>query len=112
MHEHRIAHADFLEQNTGINILVDTDAEYVKGLRDLSVVHYAIYDFGGSLIYPEDTVLEDVQSTGFFNFRLRGFEIPPGPWNPFQVDILFLGCTLERWVRVSKQYSTINCPPH
>lgn len=109
MHEHRIAHTDFLEQNTGINILVDTDAEYPKGLRDPSVTQYAIYDFGGSSIYPEDTVLEDVQSTDFFNFRLRGYETPPGPWNPFQVDILFLGCVLERWVRVSKHYLIIEC---
>lgn len=107
MHECRIAHTDFLEQNTGINILVDTDAEYPEGLRNPSVTHYAIYDFGASLIYPEDTVLEDVQSSGFFNFGLRGYETPPGPWNPFQVDILFLGCALERWVRVSRYYFMI-----
>lgn len=85
-------------------MLVDTDGLHLKGLRDLSVTHYAIYDFGGSLIYPEGTVLEDVQSTRFFNFRLRGYETPPGPWNPFKVDILFLGHTLQRWVRVSNQH--------
>ncbi|KAF9457534.1 hypothetical protein BDZ94DRAFT_201523 [Collybia nuda] len=99
LHEHRIAHVDFLERNTGINVLVYTNAEYVKGLRNTSVTRYAIYDFGGSLIYPEDTILEDVHSNEFFNFRLRGYETPPGPWNPFQVDILFLGCVLECWVR-------------
>ncbi|KAF9457533.1 hypothetical protein BDZ94DRAFT_1272850 [Collybia nuda] len=99
LHELRIAHTDFLEQNTGINVLVDTRGTFLTGLRDTSVTRYAIYDFGGSLIYPEDTILENAQTDEFLNFRLRGYETPPGPWNPFQVDILFLGCILERWVR-------------
>ncbi|KAF9457535.1 hypothetical protein BDZ94DRAFT_1272858 [Collybia nuda] len=99
LHEYRIAHTDFLEQNTGINVLVNTNATHLTGLRDLSSTRYAIFDFGGSSIYPEDTVIEDVRSNEFFNFRLRGYETPPGPCNPFEVDILFLGCTLERWVR-------------
>lgn len=109
LHEHRIAHTDFLEQNTGINVLVDTRGIYLMGLRDPSVTRYAIYDFGGSSIFPEDTVLEDVQSTEFFHFGLRGCETPPGPWNPFQVDILFLGTTLQRWVRVSNKHLIIKC---
>jgi hypothetical protein len=101
LHENRIAHCDFLEQNTGINILADTRIWYLKGMRDPSTTRYAIYDFGYSLIYPYETVLEDVTETQFLNFDLRDLPIPSGPYNPFQADVAFLGVTLQRWVRVS-----------
>jgi hypothetical protein len=69
-------------------------------MRDPSTARYAIYDFGYSLIYPYETVLEDVTETRFLNFELRDLPIPDGPYNPFQEDIAFLGMTLQRWVRV------------
>jgi len=40
LHEHRIAHCDFLEQNTGINVIADTRARRLKGMRDLSTQYY------------------------------------------------------------------------
>jgi hypothetical protein len=35
------------------------------------------------------------------NFAIRGLPAPPGPYNPFQADVIFLGKILQRWVRVS-----------
>jgi hypothetical protein len=100
LHENRIVYCDFLEQNTGINALGNTRVWYQKGMRDPSAARYAIYDFGYSLIYPYETVLEDVTETRFLNFELRDLPTPHGPYNPFQEDIAFLGMTLQRWVRV------------
>ena len=34
LHEHRIVHFDFLEQNLGINVLSDVNQSYVTGLLD------------------------------------------------------------------------------
>ncbi|TFK34375.1 hypothetical protein BDQ12DRAFT_738249 [Crucibulum laeve] len=101
LHEHRIVHCDFSEQNTGMNVLTNVHASYLTGLRDLCVSQYAIYDFGWSLIYPYNTVLEDVTVTTHFNFsfHLRGLLTPSGPHNPFQVDVLSVGLILLRWVR-------------
>ena len=63
LHENRIAHCDFLEQNMGINILVDVYLDEAKGLREPSTTQYALYDFGYSLIYPPETALDDVKET-------------------------------------------------
>jgi hypothetical protein len=41
-------------------------------MRDLYATRYAINDFGYSLLYPYDTVLEDVKKTRSVNFDLRG----------------------------------------
>lgn len=101
LHENRIAHCDFFEQNTGINILTDTRADRLKGMRDPMTTQYAIYDFGYSLIYPYETVLEDVTETRFMGFEKRGIPAPPGPYNPFQADVVFVGVIIGRYVRVS-----------
>ncbi|TFK31819.1 hypothetical protein BDQ12DRAFT_639562 [Crucibulum laeve] len=99
LHEHRIAHCDLLPQNTGMNVLYVSYAAYVTGLRDPSVSHYAIFDFGWSLIYPYDTVLEDVEVLGHCRFPIRGLPTPSGPCNPFAFDVISLGIMLQRWVR-------------
>ena len=94
MHEHRIVH--FLEQNIGINILADTRSWNLTVMRDLTTTQYAIYDFGCSFIYPNETVLEDVGETRFLHFGLRLLPIPSGPYNPFKADVGFVGIKLQR----------------
>ena len=102
MHEHRIVHGDFLEQNSGINIQADTRTWNLTGLRDLATTQYAIYDFDCSFIYPYETVLESVRETRPLHFRLRCLPPPSGPYNPFQADIAFVGMILQGWVRVRR----------
>jgi hypothetical protein len=70
-------------------------------MRDPTTTQYAIYDFGYSLIYPYETVLEDVTETRFMGFEKRGIPAPPGPYNPFQADVIFVGVIIGRYVRVS-----------
>ncbi|TFK33525.1 hypothetical protein BDQ12DRAFT_715773 [Crucibulum laeve] len=99
LHEHRIAHCDLLEPNTGVNVLAPMHILYLKGICDPAVAKYAIYDFGQSVIYPYNTVLEDVTVTKFLHFDLRGCPTPPGPHNPFHFDVLCLGVMLQNRVR-------------
>jgi hypothetical protein len=101
LHENRVAHCDFLEQNTGINVIADTTKRYKKGLRDTSLTRYAIYDFGYSLIYPYQTALEEIKETRFLDYGLRRLPTPAAPYNPFTEDVAFVGAILQRWVRVS-----------
>ncbi|RDB30827.1 hypothetical protein Hypma_005798 [Hypsizygus marmoreus] len=100
MHENRIAHCDFLEQNTGIDVIADLEATYLEGLRDPSVTRYTIYDFNYSLIYPLETILEDVRDTRFYHWGLRRLHTPTDPSvNPFEVDMAYVGGLLQRYVR-------------
>jgi hypothetical protein len=87
--------------DTLLILLTDTRVYDLKGMRDPTTTRYAIYDFGHSLMYPYETVLEDVTETRFMNFVIRGLPAPPGPYNPFQADVAFLGKILQRYVRIS-----------
>ncbi|KAF8149336.1 hypothetical protein B0H34DRAFT_733314 [Crassisporium funariophilum] len=93
LHENRIAHCDFLPQNLGINVINDRRCDFMLGMRYSSVVRYALYDFGFSLMYPHDTILEDVRDDREYNFSLRHLEAPSDPTvNPFQVDMAYNWC--------------------
>lgn len=105
LHEHRIVHFDFLEQNLGINVLANVNVDYVTGLLDPSATKYALFDFGASKQYSSDCVIEDVKETRFFNFRLRDMPTPEGAYNPFQVEMYSVGLVLQRNVRVSMSTS-------
>ncbi|KAF8529090.1 other/AgaK1 protein kinase [Hysterangium stoloniferum] len=97
LHENRIAHCDFLEQNTGLNVLSDDKIWFKEGLRDASIARYTVYDFGHSLMVPPDTVISDVRDTRFYG-RLP---TPPEPsLNPFQLDMYYLGWTMQNYLRV------------
>jgi hypothetical protein len=65
------------------NVLsIDTRPNPLKDMRDLTTTQYAIYDFGYSLMYPYETILEDVTETRFLNFEMRG---PGEMWMPADV---------------------------
>jgi len=55
-------------------------------------------------MYPHDTVLEnvDVRDEREYNFSLRYLETPSADkaGNPFQVDIAYVGATMERYLGV------------
>ncbi|KAJ3506461.1 hypothetical protein NLJ89_g6854 [Agrocybe chaxingu] len=99
LHDNRIAHCDFIEKNTGLNAVVNCDIDNVPGLRDPAVAKYALFDFGNCSIYPKDTDITSVVETRHFNFYLRDLETEQDHWNPFEVDIIFLGAELQFLVR-------------
>ncbi|KJA19245.1 hypothetical protein HYPSUDRAFT_44512 [Hypholoma sublateritium FD-334 SS-4] len=99
LHEHRIVHFDFLEQNLGINVLSDVNQPYITGLLDPSVTKYALFDFGHSKQYPLDCDINEVEETRFFGFDLRGMHEPEGPYNPFQVEMYSVGLVLQINIR-------------
>ncbi|PPR05617.1 hypothetical protein CVT26_009138 [Gymnopilus dilepis] len=88
LHENRIIHGDFLEQNTAMNVLYPDGHWYIKGLRKPSYTRYALLDFGFSLKYPQEKSLEDIQVTRDYNFLRRSIPHPGTPYNPFKVDII------------------------
>jgi hypothetical protein len=100
LHENRVFHADFYEQNIGTNVITDWPKIQPPGIRDPSSVRYAVYDFDGSEIYPLEMPLEDIWETKYAGFQLRGLPTPEGPYHPFPLDVLALGQVLERRIRV------------
>jgi len=103
LHENRIVHYDFLEQNMGMNLVVEfIHSHTLKDVRDRAIIKYALIDFGHSMSYPLDTVIEDVRETRFFGFSMRGLPQPEGPYNPFQAEMLSVGDVLQREVRVRR----------
>ncbi|KDR83384.1 hypothetical protein GALMADRAFT_205386 [Galerina marginata CBS 339.88] len=57
----------------------------LSSLRNPAEVWYALYDFGNSVVYPEDTVIEEVPtSSRFIGFRRRGLTLPERPYNPIK----------------------------
>jgi len=96
LHENRIAHCDFVPQNTGVNVIVDVNRRFAEGFRDPVMTKYAVYDFGHSLIYPADTDIQDVRDTRYYG-RTDPFS---ETLNPFQLDMLLVGETLQAVVRV------------
>ncbi|KIM36284.1 hypothetical protein M413DRAFT_449331 [Hebeloma cylindrosporum] len=101
LHEHRICHLDFLAQNVGHNVCISQDKiDDSTGTHRPSETKYAVYDFGGAIIYPEDTPLSithpEWQTWGW---KLRNILVPTEPYSPFQFDMLALGLVLQRYVR-------------
>ncbi|PPQ74573.1 hypothetical protein CVT26_007823 [Gymnopilus dilepis] len=98
LHEHRIAHQDLLDQNIGINAFGHDDELFQKnGFRNPDEVQYVLYDFGYSLLFPEDADLASSKVTRYFRY-LHG-EGPGRSYNPFKADVAMLGYTLEIRVR-------------
>ncbi|KAG6846672.1 hypothetical protein H0H93_012531, partial [Arthromyces matolae] len=67
LHEHGIVHNDVLAQNGGINVITNKYAWYLEGLRDPSLVLYALYDFGNALIHPtydDDWSMKEIYYVG------------------------------------------------
>lgn len=73
-----------------------------KGLRAAGEVRYTLYDFGASIAYPKDAVIEDLVATRRLNFELR--DLPPvkGSYNSFKADIALMPGALQAKVRVCK----------
>ncbi|KIM47406.1 hypothetical protein M413DRAFT_22085 [Hebeloma cylindrosporum] len=69
------------------------------GLRDPSVTRYAVYDFGGSEIYPREVSLRDFRANPWFKFSNYGLPFRDGPFNPFAVDFLSVVILLQCRVR-------------
>ena len=97
LHDNRIAHCDFIEQNTGMNVISDVNTWFMEGLRESETTEYTLFDFGHSVIYPLETNIRDVWETRYF--RVPG-EWPGPPRNPFQVDMFLVGRTMQRYLRV------------
>jgi hypothetical protein len=108
-HENRVFHADFLEQNIGMNVALQLPhgKKQPLGLRDPLSTHYAFYDFENSEIYPLETPLEEIFETKYAGFRLRGLSEPKGPYKPFPLDVLRLGLVLERRTRVRSLFTAV-----
>lgn len=103
LHENRIVHYDFLEQNMGMNLVVEfIHSHSLKDVRNRATIKYALIDFGHSMHYPLDTAIEDVRETRFFGFSMRGLPRPEGPYNPFQAEMLSVADVLQRQVRVRR----------
>ncbi|KAH9478695.1 hypothetical protein JR316_0009153 [Psilocybe cubensis] len=100
LHRNRIVHLDFLGQNTSMNVILD-DREPItqRGLRRPGEVRYALIDFGNAIVFPEDTIIENVIATRPLNYWLRDLPKIDGAYNPFKADIAFLGAELEYKVR-------------
>ena len=102
LHENRIAHQDFTDGNTGMNVYgADDQIRFRKGLRNPGEVRYALYDFGHSLLYEE--LEEGIDIHSIKTERLIIFHhgaSPDGPYNPFKADVAMLGGLLELRVRV------------
>uniref|UniRef100_A0A8H8CMM6 Protein kinase domain-containing protein n=1 Tax=Psilocybe cubensis TaxID=181762 RepID=A0A8H8CMM6_PSICU len=102
LHRNKVVHLDFLEQNTGINAVLQFSERFRRtGLRDPKEVRYALLDFGFSIAFPEDTVEEDVRMIRYNSWGLHG--IPDNsviyPYNPFKADIAILASSLQMHVR-------------
>ncbi|KDR85783.1 hypothetical protein GALMADRAFT_84930 [Galerina marginata CBS 339.88] len=99
LHENHIVHADFLEQNTAMNVIYPDGRWFIRGLRDPQATRYALIDFGFSKKYPVDIPIDETEEDRDYNFGTRGIPEPRNPYNPFKVDIIGMGLILQRWVR-------------
>ncbi|KAF4610824.1 hypothetical protein D9613_007278 [Agrocybe pediades] len=96
LHENRIAHLDFLEQNAAIDALYPSRPRRdIEGLRDPSSARYCVMDFDYSSRYSADMSLDDVRETKPVD-RLGN---SPEPYNPFAVDFYACASRLQRWTR-------------
>ena len=94
-----------MAQNAGYNVCISLDKIYnATGTRRPSETKYAVYDFGGAILYPEDTPLTVTNSEWkTWGWQLRNIHVPTEPYSPFQFDMLALGLVLQRYVRVRFQ---------
>lgn len=95
VYKHRIVHHDFLAQNAGINVVLHKFC--YKGLRVPGEVQYALFDFGNSIMLPEESKIEELIETRPLNYAHRNAKYVEGPlsYNPFKADIAFLGLELQ-----------------
>ncbi|KAH9483629.1 hypothetical protein JR316_0003099 [Psilocybe cubensis] len=101
LHRNRIVHLDFLVQNIGMNVVIQhTEMFRRTGLRKRDEVRYALFDFGASVAFPEDTVIEDTFTTDYLWFGVHNIQEDSVkyPYNPFKADIAFLGTALQTYV--------------
>ncbi|KAH9483619.1 hypothetical protein JR316_0003089 [Psilocybe cubensis] len=102
LHSNKIVHLDFMAQNTAMNVILQP-LEYFRrtGLRDPNEVRYALIDFGISIAFPEDTVIEDLRMIRYNSWFIRN--IPDDsviyPYNPFKADVALLASVLQTYVR-------------
>ncbi|KAG6829188.1 hypothetical protein H0H92_005388 [Tricholoma furcatifolium] len=99
LHENRIAHNDFLEQNCGYNILADVRACYLPNLRKPGDIRYALYDFGASYLLPPGTDVNTAMIMPIYLNEEPGKHQHP-LYNPFRHDIRRVGDIMGRYVRV------------
>ncbi|KAH9483630.1 hypothetical protein JR316_0003100 [Psilocybe cubensis] len=98
-----LSYAKTVFENIGMNVVLESSETIRRtGLRDPKEVQYALFDFGGSMIFPDDTVIEEARiSRRDLNFHLHG--VPPNsvtyPYNPFRMDVAFMGTCLQTYVR-------------
>lgn len=90
LHENRIAHCDLMMQNIALDILAGQD-DTGRHFRDPKMAHYAIFDFGASLIFPPDISLDDAVD----NRAASALDV-----NPFKGDVRKLGGCFRGWVKV------------
>ncbi|KAH9483624.1 hypothetical protein JR316_0003094 [Psilocybe cubensis] len=89
-------------QNIGMNAVMDSSETIGKtGMRDPAEVRYALFDFGASITFPEDTDIEEASLTRYNSFALHDVpdESVKYPYNPFKLDMAFLGTSLQTYVR-------------
>ncbi|KIM47407.1 hypothetical protein M413DRAFT_439078 [Hebeloma cylindrosporum] len=100
LHEHRIFHGDFQDQNAGLNIVAHSYKYFALGLRDPAVARYAVYDFGNSQRYSRNVSVRDFRATPWYNFQnVLRIKAPTGAFNPFALDVLSFALVLQRRVR-------------
>ncbi|KAH9483623.1 hypothetical protein JR316_0003093 [Psilocybe cubensis] len=101
LHRNRIVHLDCLAQNMGMNAVMTTAEIYRRtGVRDPKEVRYALFDFDAAVIFPEDTVIEEARMDHVLSFDRHWVpaESITYPYNPFRVDVAFMGTCLQTFV--------------
>uniref|UniRef100_A0A8H7Y4K3 Protein kinase domain-containing protein n=1 Tax=Psilocybe cubensis TaxID=181762 RepID=A0A8H7Y4K3_PSICU len=102
LHRNRIVHLDCLAQNMGMNAVMTTaEIDRRTGVRDPKEVRYALFDFDAAVIFPEDTVIEEARMDHVLSFDRHYIpkESITYPYNPFRVDVAFMGTCLQTYVR-------------
>ncbi|KAH9483626.1 hypothetical protein JR316_0003096 [Psilocybe cubensis] len=103
LHRNKIVHFDCLAQNIGMNAVLETsESSRRTGLRNPKEVRYALFDFGASEVFPEDTIIEEARTSRRDpHFGLHGvsFNTISFPYNPFRMDVAFMGTCLQTYVR-------------
>ncbi|KAF9561605.1 hypothetical protein CPC08DRAFT_425200 [Agrocybe pediades] len=103
LHDNRIAHFDFLEQNAAVNALYTSSRARqgtIPGLRDPASVRYALIDFSCSSMYPLDVPLDDARDTREVRSGMIAIRDPVvEPYNPFAVDFHSCADIIEQWTR-------------
>ncbi|KAJ7583441.1 hypothetical protein C8J56DRAFT_1028397 [Mycena floridula] len=105
LHEHRIVHRDVTGENMAFNAVADPLDDYPTGLLDPSETEFVFIDFGISLIFPLDTVLDTVApARPYFTFGVNAALAPqlPRSCNPFSTDVFNLVRHLQLAVRVAE----------